>query len=122
MEKAKKVKAEVVGSRRNGKWNKVKAKSLKVVLKLKLGVAIILDVVDLVLGNIPILNTIWDLFTVLVLLVILKNKWLAFGALAELPLVGLPILGQIDALIPIATILTLADSVETKFHIMKKFE
>jgi len=75
-----------------------------------------------VLANIPILNTLWDFITLAVLLVILKNKWLAIGALGELPLVGLPFLGQIDALIPMATILTLLDSAETKFHIMEKFE
>ncbi len=123
MEKAKKVKAEVVGAKkRKTKWDKAKISTIKIILKLKLAVAIILDAVDLILGNIPILNTLWDLVTFAVLLVILKNKWLAMGALAELPLVGLPILGQIDTLIPIATILTLLDSAETRFHIIEKFE
>ncbi len=123
MEKAKKVKAEVVGARkRKTKWDNAKISAIKIILKLKLAVAIILDAVDLILGNIPILNTLWDLVTFAVLLVILKNKWLAMGAFAELPLVGLPILGQIDALIPIATILTLLDSAETRFHIIEKFE
>jgi len=120
MDEVKKVKAEVVG--RKTRWDKFKIIVLKVILKLKLAIAILLDLVDLVLANIPILNTLWDIVTIAVLLIILKNKWLAFGAMAELPLVGLPFLGQIDALIPMATILTLLDSAETKFHIMDKFE
>jgi len=122
MEKAKKVKAEVVGRKRKTKWDKAKIKAMHFMLRLKLAVAIILDAIDLILANIPILNTLWDLVTFAVLLVILKNKWLAVGAFGELPLVGLPILGQIDALIPIATILTLLDSAETRFHIIEKFE
>jgi hypothetical protein len=123
MEKAKRVKAEVVGVRKKGaKTDQVKGKILNIILKLKLAIAIILDAIDFVLANIPILNTLWDFVTFIVLILILKNKWLAFGAFAELPLVGLPVLGQIDALIPIATLLTLIDSAETRFHIIERFE
>jgi len=123
MEKARKVKAEVVGVRkRKSKAGSIKEKAINLILKLKLAIAILLDAVDLVLANIPVLNTLWDFVTFIVLILILKNKWLAFGAFAELPLVGLPVLGQIDALIPIATLLTLLDSAETRFHIIEKFE
>ena len=126
MEKARKVKAEVVGKagrkKKKGSWAKIKETAVAVLLKLKLAVAILLDAVDLVLANIPVLNTLWDFVTFAVLMLMLKNKWIAFGAFAELPLIGLPVMGQIDAVIPIATILTILDSAETKFHIIEKIE
>jgi len=91
MEKAKKVEAEVVGAqKRKSRWDGLKETVLSIVLKLKLAVALFLDACDLIIANIPILNTLWDFITFAVLIIILKNKWLAIGAFAELPLVGLP--------------------------------
>lgn len=122
MAEAVKVKAEVVGDKKKGSAERLKEKVFRFLVKLKLAVAIFLDAVDIVLANIPIVNTLWDFVTFMVLLVILKNKWLAFGAMAELPLVGLPFFGQIDAVLPIATLLTLIDTAETRFSVMGRFE
>jgi hypothetical protein len=126
MEKAKKVKAKVVddrheNSRHAGNQGKhtIKDRLYSILLKFKLGIALLLDACDLILANIPLLNTLWDFVTFSVLIVILRNKWLAFAAFAELPLVGLPFFGQIDALIPMATILTLADSAESRFRFVR---
>ena len=118
MAKAKKVKAEVMDGKREGKRKKSNLKEgfLNLLLKIKLVVAIALDLIDLVLANIPLVNTLWDFVTFLVLMITLRNKWLAFAAFAELPLVGLPMLGQIDAFIPIATILTIIDIAETRLQ------
>lgn len=123
MSKAKKVKAEVIGNpKKKKKPDNFKEGALRFLFKIKLVVAIIMDLIDFVFANIPVLNTLWDFVTFLVLFIILKNKWLAFASFVELPLVGLPMLGQIDALIPMATILTILDSAETKFHVIEKFE
>lgn len=77
--------------------------------KIKLIIAILLDLVDLVIANIPLLNSIWDLVTMVILFFTLKNKSLAVASMSEIILPGIPFLGQIDALIPMATILTLID-------------
>ena len=109
-----KVRAEVVGAMKPSPFKKSLIRALN---KMKLLIAVALDLVDLVMGNIPLLNTAWDFVTVFVLLLILRNKTLAFIALAELPLIGLPPFGLLDALIPMATLLTLADIAEAKFHV-----
>ncbi|MBN1502567.1 hypothetical protein JW930_03415 [Candidatus Woesearchaeota archaeon] len=88
---------------------RLKTKLYKVLSKIKVIVALILDGVDLILGNIPLLNSIWDIVTATVLLILLRDKRLALASNIELLLPGLPLLGQIDAFIPIATILTLMD-------------
>lgn len=119
MAKARKVKADVVGKeeKKGKKSSKGSSKgALGFLSKAKLAVAIILDAIDLVLANIPILNTLWDFVTFAVLMATLKNKWLAGGAFAELPFAGIPLLGQIDAFLPIATIMTLVDIAESKLR------
>ena len=112
---AKKVKAEVVdeGAARKPRRG-FRDRAISAIIKLKILIAVCMDLADLVFGNIPILNTVWDFITVMVLLVTLKNKPLAFMALAELPLVGIPPFGLIDSVIPIATILTLVDIAWTR--------
>lgn len=82
--------------------------------KAKLLVAIILDAVDLVVANIPLLNSVWDIVTWLVLLTILRRKHLAYLALGELILPGVPPIGLIDGLIPTATLIVIADMIMQK--------
>ena len=89
--------------------NKIKKFIIKILNKVKLGIAIFLDLIDLLLGNIPLLNSIWDIVTFAILYITLNNKNLALFANSELLLPGVPGLGQIDAFLPIATILTLID-------------
>ncbi len=127
---AKKVTAEVVdeggskADRKGGQRKKFKhrfgEKLVSFVNKIKIIIAVCLDLADLVFGNIPLINTLWDFFTVMVLMITLKNKSLAFMALAELPLLGIPPFGFIDSLIPIATILTLADIAGTNAHVIRR--
>jgi hypothetical protein len=121
MAKAKKVKAEVF-EKAEPHHSTLKTNAIGFLAKLRIGVAIVLDAIDFVLANIPIINTLWDFVTFAILLLILKNKWLAVAAFGELPLVGLPILGQIDAFIPMATIITLIDAAESKFHFIHMHE
>jgi len=103
---AKKVKVEVV----NPKARKKPSKIWPIWARIKLGIAIVLDGIDFLIGWIPIINEAWDIVTFLILLVILKNKKLAFLSLIELPLLGLPPFSIIDMLIPIATITVLIDN------------
>jgi len=77
--------------------------------KFKLACAIFLDGMDFFVGGIPFLNTAWDLVTVAVLWVILKNKSWASVGLTELAFPAIPGLGIIDMFIPIATITVVAD-------------
>lgn len=88
---------------------KIKPFLIRWLNRFKLLIAILLDLVDLILGNIPILNSIWDFVTLVVLLFILKDPKLALMSSTEFLLPGIPPFGQIDALIPMATILTLID-------------
>lgn len=106
------VDAEVVESVRNKtrpKPSRRKINSSKMIARMKLGVAVFLDLADLILGWIPLINTAWDIVTFAVLLVILKNKRLAFLSLIELPFLGIPPFSIIDAFLPIATALTIMD-------------
>lgn len=105
---AKKVDVEIVGKEK--KSNKVLKKIRLVFARIKLGIAIILDLIDFFIAWIPIINEAWDIITFLILLIILKNKKLAFISLIELPLLGLPPFSIIDMLIPIATITVLIDN------------
>ena len=100
----KKVKAEVIGK---------KTKKEKITLglrKVKIFFAIIIDLIDLLLSQIPILNTFWDFVTFLFLLTVLKNKRRAFFSLTELVIPGIPFIGLVDGFIPIATLLVIFDS------------
>jgi len=105
---AKKVKVEIVGKEK--KENKFIKTIKSITARIKLGIAIILDLIDFFIAWIPIVNEIWDIITFMVLLVILKNKKLAFISLIELPLLGLPPFSIIDMFLPIATITVLIDN------------
>ncbi len=105
---AKKVDVEIVGKEK--KSNKFLKKIRLVFARIKLGIAITLDLIDFFIAWIPIVNEAWDIITFLILLIILKNKKLAFISLIELPLLGLPPFSIIDMLIPIATITVLIDN------------
>lgn len=105
---AKKVKVEIVG--KENKENKFLKKVKAITARIKLSIAIILDVIDFFIAWIPIVNEVWDTITFLILLVILKNKKLAFISLIELPLLGLPPFSIIDMFLPIATITVLIDN------------
>ena len=114
---AKKVDVEIVG-----KENKSKKffKKIRIVwARIKLGIAILLDLIDFFIAWIPVVNEAWDIITFMVLLIILKNKKLAFLSLIELPLLGLPPFSIIDMLIPIATITVLMDSSIGEIKIQK---
>jgi len=88
--------------------------------KHRLATVITLDVVDLVFGNIPLLNTIWDIVTCAALLLILKRKYLAFFALGELLFPGTGTwIKRIDAFVPSATILYFIDKEMNKLKIIK---
>ena len=105
---AKKVKVEIVGKEK--KSSKLFKKIKLIWARIKLGIAILLDLIDFFIAWIPIVNEAWDIITFLVLLIILKNQKLAFLSLIELPLLGLPPFSIIDMLIPIATITVLIDN------------
>ena len=104
----KKVKVEIVGKKKTA--NKFFKKIKSIWAKVKLGIAIILDLTDFFIAWIPIVNEAWDIITFIILLIILKNKKLAFISLIELPLLGLPPFSIIDMFVPIATITVLIDN------------
>jgi hypothetical protein len=114
--KPKKVKVEVIFPEKEvrKKENRFFKKIKLYFMKIKIGIAIILDIIDFLIGWIPIVNTAWDIVTFIILLIILKNKKLAFLSLIELPLIGLPPFSIIDMFIPVATIITLIDISEKK--------
>ncbi len=107
---AKKVDVEIVGIKKENKSHKIFKKIKSMWAKVKLGIAIILDLIDFFIAWIPIVNEAWDIATFLILLIILKNKKLAFISLIELPLLGLPPFSIIDMFLPIATITVLMDN------------
>src|SRR3989338_2794154 len=107
---AKKVDVDIVGIKKEKNANKLTKKIISIWAKVKLGIAILLDLIDFFIAWIPIINEAWDIITFLILLIILKNKKLAFISLVELPLLGLPPFSIIDMLIPIATITVLIDN------------
>ncbi len=110
-EETKKVKAEIVTPKKDRKLLK---KIKMIVFRAKLGIAILLDGIDLLIAWIPIVNIIWDLVTFIILLILLKNKKLAFFSLIEVPLIGLPPFSIIDMFLPIATLVTLMDGAEKR--------
>ncbi len=101
---------EIVGAKKEKKAYKFLKKIKSIWAKAKLGIAIILDLIDFFIAWIPIVNEAWDIITFIVLLTILKNKKLAFLSLIELPLLGLPPFSIIDMFLPIATITVLMDN------------
>jgi len=105
---AKKVNVELVEDLKESK--KTFQKISLMISRIKLFVAIILDLVDFLIGWIPIVNTLWDLVTFIILIIILKNKKLALVSLIELPFFGLPPFSILDMFIPIATITVLIDN------------
>jgi len=107
---AKKVDVEIVGIKKEKNANKLTKKIISIWAKVKLGIAILLDLIDFFIAWIPIINEAWDIITFIVLLTILKNKKLAFLSLIELPLLGLPPFSIIDMFLPIATITVLIDN------------
>lgn len=107
---AKKVDVEIVGVEKKKKGNKLLKKINLVWARIKLGIAIILDLIDFFIAWIPIVNEAWDIITFMVLLIILKNKKLAFISLIELPLIGLPPFSIIDMFLPIATMTVIIDN------------
>ena len=102
---AKKVEVEII----NGKKESKKTLFLQFFAKIKLAIAISLDIIDFLIGWIPVINAAWDIVTFLVLLLILKNKKLSLLSLIEVPLI-LPPFSIIGMLIPIATITVLIDN------------
>jgi ATP-dependent protease Clp ATPase subunit len=102
----KKVDVEIIGNEKKNTSNKIKS----TVLRIKLRIAIIFDIIDFFIGWIPIVNTLWDFVTFIVLLIILKNKKLAFVSLIELPLLGLPPFSLFDMFIPTTTLIVLIDN------------
>jgi len=114
MEGYKKVKAEVVGAEIKGAklWKKIKHKIGKITRRIKLIIAVALDLIDFFIAWIPIVNEIWDIACFLILLVILKHKKLAFVSLVELPLLGLPPFSIIDMFLPICAMVVLLDNQE----------
>lgn len=114
---AKKVKVEIVGKEK--KENKFFEKIKAITARIKLGIAVILDIIDFFIAWIPVVNEAWDIITFMVLLVILKNKKLAFVSLIELPLLGLPPFSIIDMFLPIATITVLMDNNLSSFKVQR---
>ena len=111
----KKVKAEVVGKKT--RKQRIFGKIRIILTNLKIFFAIIIDLIDLLFSQIPILNTLWDFVTFLFLLTVLKNKRLAYFSLSELIIPGIPFIGLIDGFIPIATLLVLFDSQSSRTDI-----
>ena len=109
---ARKVKAEIV---RETPFKETTIGSL--LFRFKLTVAIVLDGIDFFIANIPMVNEIWDIITFFVLMLLLKRKYLAYLSLGELLIPGIPPLGFIDGLIPIATVLVLVERAMEKVGI-----
>ncbi|MEK6949464.1 MAG: hypothetical protein AABX34_04530 [Nanoarchaeota archaeon] len=109
---AKKVEVEIVNNKKEAK-----KPLFPIFAKIKLTIAIILDLAHFFIGWIPLVNSAWSVVTFLSLLLILKNKKLAFLSLIEVPLI-LPPFSIIGMLIPIATITVLIDNSigEIKIH------
>ncbi|HJO01746.1 MAG: hypothetical protein QF655_03195 [Candidatus Woesearchaeota archaeon] len=116
---AEKVNVEIVDIGKEKKISKFFKKIKSILIRIKLGIAIILDGIDFLIGWIPIVNTLWDIVTFLILLITLKNKKLAFVSLVELPFFGLPPFSIIDMFIPIATITVLIDNNLGNINIQK---
>ena len=75
-----------------------------------LAIAVLLDLLGYVFAQLAYLNTLWDLLTFGLLFFMVRSKKLPYYALLALLLPGIKMLGSMDALLPIATILVLVDS------------
>jgi hypothetical protein len=106
VDSTRRVKAEVVGAQK--KTNKFFEKIKNVFNTIKLIIAIILDLADLIIGIIPFVNAAYDVACCLILLIILKHKKLALLPLIEVPLI-IPPLSFVNMLLPICTIAVLLD-------------
>lgn len=73
--------------------------------------AIILDAIDVIAANFSYVNLGWDIISYLLLYRVLHNKHLANIMIIEFILTSGSILGQIDAIIPLAIIIALVDHV-----------
>jgi hypothetical protein len=100
-------KIEIVGveSRSTVFWKKI----VNVLNKIKLLIAIVLDLVGLAIGWLPIVNSIWTLACFFILVLILKHKKLALVSLIELPLI-IPPFSIIAMFLPICTLVVLLDN------------
>lgn len=107
MSETRKVKAEIVGAEK--KTNKFFKKIRKMFNTVKLVIAIILDLADLIIGIIPLVNTAYDIACSIILLIILKHKKLALLPLIEVPMI-IPPLSFINMILPICTITVLLDN------------
>jgi hypothetical protein len=91
----------------------------KLVNKHVLATVVVLDIIDFVLGKIPVVNIIWDVFTCYILLLTLKNKWLALFALTEIFFPAKGLFGNVDAYLPISTLIYLVDYDMSRVKIKK---
>jgi len=88
-------------------------------IKIRLAIAIVLDIVDFFVAWFPFINSLWDVVSFLFLLITLRNKTLASLSLLELAFVGFPPFNVYDAFIPSATILTIIDFLQTEVYVVK---
>ncbi|MBI3033164.1 hypothetical protein HYY69_06830 [Candidatus Woesearchaeota archaeon] len=79
--------------------------------------AIILDVVDMIAANFAYFNLSWDIVSYILLYRVLHNKYLANIMIIEFFLTSDSVLGQIDAIIPLAIIIALVDHVLNTYTI-----
>ncbi len=110
----KKVKAEIVDNIPKKKSKKkTKFNLSNLFYKFRLGIAIILDLIDFAVCWIPIVNTAVELASMFIIGLFLKNKALALGMVVELIIPAIPF-GIIDGILPMCTILVAIDNVIDK--------
>lgn len=122
MEKPKKVNAEILDNQGNvvdtshpalKKFRKIKNKVVeKATLywkRTKLAIAILLDIIGFFVGLIPLVNSAYSVLCFIVLLIILKNKKIAFLSLVEVPLI-IPPFSFIAMILPICTFCVMIDN------------
>jgi len=80
-------------------------------LNNKVFMAIFIDALDFIcFSRFPVLNTIFDFFVMVLMYLFLKNKSLTYLLGGELPFVGVPPLSNVDAMIPMTTIIAILDN------------
>jgi len=89
--------------------NKVFEKTSLYWKRTKFTIAILLDLVGLLIGWIPFVNSAYSILCCIVLLLILKNRKLALLSLIEVPLI-IPPFSFIAMLLPICTIVVMMDN------------
>lgn len=89
--------------------NKIAEKTSLYWKRTKLTIAILLDIIDFFIAWIPLVNSAYSIFCFIVLLVILKNKKIAFLSLIEAPLI-IPPFSFIAMLLPICTFCVIIDN------------